>query len=126
MFRQIREAVLVDLGLHQPGPDVVGDAVAGHVLVGTRHAVARDRAEHDAGVDLAQLLEAEAAPGEPARSHRLDDDVRAAHELEVDLDALWGAEVEYERALAAVHVQVHERDAFDDGPRHLPDVLTRW
>jgi hypothetical protein len=49
------EAVLGDLGLHQPGPHVVGHAVAGEVRVGAGHAVARDGAEHDAGVDLAEL-----------------------------------------------------------------------
>ena len=79
------EAVLGDLGLHQPGPHVVGDAVARQVLVGAGHAVARDGAEHDPGVDLAELVVAEAAALEAAGAHGLDDDVGVAHQVEVGL-----------------------------------------
>ena len=125
VFGQIREPVVVDLGLHQSGPHVVGDAVARHVLVRTGHPVARDRAEHDARVHLTQVLEAEAALREPARTHRLDDDVGAPHEVEIDVNAFLCAQVENERTLAAVDVQMHQRHALDDGPCHLPDVVAR-
>ena len=65
-------------GLNDAGPRVVRDAVARQVAVRAGHAVAGDRAQHDARVDLAQALEAEAAPRETARAHRLDHGVGAA------------------------------------------------
>ena len=95
----------------------------GQVLVRTGRAVARDRAEHDLGVDLLQLLEAEAALGERAGAHRLDHRVGVADELEVDLDRLGLAQVERDAALVAVDVEVQQRVALDDRPRHLADVV---
>src|SRR4029450_5489436 len=59
----IGEPLLVDARVHQAGPGVVGDAVAGHVLVRAGHAVARDGDEHERGVHLAQRLVAHAAAG---------------------------------------------------------------
>ena len=97
--------------------------MAGQVAVRTGRAVARDRAQHDPRVDLAQLLEAEAAPGEPAGTHRLDHDVRLAHQVEEQLDALLGPQVDHDAALPPVHVEVHQRDALDDRPGHPAHVV---
>ena len=36
-----------------------------------------------------------------------------------------GAQVEHDAALAAVDVEVQQRDALDDRPRHLADVVAR-
>ena len=121
----VGEAVLVERRVHQAGPRVVGDAVARQVLVGAGGAVAGDPAEHDAGVDLAQLLVAEAAALERAGAHALDHGVALAGQLEERGHALGALEVEHEAALAAADVQVHQRHALDDRPRHLADVVTR-
>jgi hypothetical protein len=123
MLRNGHEAVLDLLRLHEPRPHVVRDAVARHVLVRARHAVTRDRAEHDARVHLTKAIEAEASALEPTRPHRLDHDVGPPHEVEVRRHAFIGAQVEHDRPLAAADVQVHQRDALDDRPRHLPDVV---
>ena len=110
-------------GCTMPGPHVVRDAVARHVAVRAGRAVAGDRAEHDARVDLAQLLEAEPAAFEPAGAHRLDDRVGVAHELEERVAARVGAQVEHDALLAPADVQEEERDAFDDRPRHPAPVV---
>ena len=47
----------------------------------------------------------------------------AGRQLLQDGDAGVGAQVEDQRALAPVEVEVHERGALDDGPRHLADVV---
>ena len=120
-----QKPVVGGLGLHEPGPHVVGDAVAGHVLVGAGHAVAGDGAEHDAGVHLAAGLVAEPAPLEAPRAHGLDDRVGAGHQVEEHRPALLGAQVEGDRALAPADVEVHQRGALDDRPRHLADVVAR-
>ena len=116
-------AVVGELGLHETGPYVVGDAVARHVLVGTGHAVPGDRAEHDPRVDLAKAVVAQAPALEATGAHRLDDGVGAPHQVEVGGHAVVGAKVEDHRALAPADVEVHQRDTLDDGPRHLPDVV---
>ena len=112
-------------GFTSAGPHVVGDAVARHVLVRAGHAVAGDRAEHDAGLTSQQPVVAEAAPFEAAGAHGLDHRVGVAHEVEVDLDAFGRAQVEHDAALAPVDVEVHQRDALHDRPRHLADVVAR-
>src|SRR5580698_1714238 len=52
----VGETLLVGRDLHDPGPGVVGHAVARVVAVRTGHAVPRDRAEDDLGVDRTQVL----------------------------------------------------------------------
>ncbi len=123
VFGDVREPVVVDPGVHQTGPRVVGDPVARHVLVGARHAVARDRDEHDRGVDLAQRLVPDAAALEAAGAHGLDHGISPSDQVEEHRAALVGAQVEGDRALAPAEVQVHERDTLDDGPGHLADVV---
>ena len=119
------EAVVGDLRRHEPGPHVVGDAVARHVLVRAGHAVAGDGAEHDPRVDLEARLVADAALVEPARPHGLDHRVGSRDQLEEHRPALVGAEVEHDRSLAPADVEVHQRGALDDRPGHLPDVVAR-
>ena len=68
-------------------------------------------------------LVADAPLLEPAGAHGLDDGVGAAHQLEEDLAALLGAQVEGDRPLAAADVEVHQRRALDDRPGHLADVV---
>jgi len=124
VLRHVDEAVVVDLGLDDSGPRVVRDAVARHVAIRTGHAVAGDRAEHDARIHLAQRVESEAAAIEASGTHCLDDGVGIAHELEERLASDLGAEVENDALLAPADVQEEERDAFDDRPRHTPAVVT--
>ena len=118
------EALLVPTRADQPAPGVVGDAVAGQVLVGAGHAVARDRAEHDRRVDLLEVVEAQAAPGQGAGTHGLHHGVGAPHQVLVHLDAFGRAQVEGDRPLAAADVVVQQRVALDDRPGHAPDVVT--
>lgn len=117
--------VLGHLGGDEPGPDVVGDAVAGEVLVGAGHPVPRQRAEHDPGVHRPARLVADPSPLEAAGAHRLDHGVSAAHQLEEHLPAGVGAQVDRDRALPPADVEVHERDALHDRPGHLADVVPR-
>src|SRR5581483_112704 len=44
-------------------------------------------------------------------------------EIEEGLPSAVGAQVERDAPLAPVEMQVHQRDAFDDRPGHLPDVV---
>ena len=111
------------LGRDEPGPGVVGDAVARQVPVGPGRAVARDGAEHDLRVDRLQVLVAEAPLGQGPGAHGLDHGVGAGHELLVDGHALVGLQVEGDRLLAPVDVEVQQRDALDDRPGHLADVV---
>ena len=94
------------------------------VAVGTRHPVPGDGAEDELRVRDAQVVEPHPAPGQRAGPHGLDDDVGIGSELLEDGDARIGAQVEHQRPLAAVEVEVHERGPLDDGPRHLADVVT--
>ena len=119
----VREPVGVARHVHQPRPGVVGDAVAREVGVRAGHAVPGDRAEHDPRVDLAQVLEAEAAFGERPGAHRLDDDICVAHEVPEDVLGLLRAQVEGDRLLPTVDVPVQQRAALDDRPGHLADVV---
>ena len=77
------------------------------------------------GLTSTQRLVAQAPPLEAARAHRLDHGVGPAHQVEERLAASVGAQVERDRALAPADVQVHQRDALDDGPGHLADVVAR-
>jgi hypothetical protein len=99
--------------------------MARHVLVGAGHPVARDGDEHHGRVHRAQRLVSQPAPFEAARAHRLHHDVGPGHEVEEHRPGLLGAQVERDRPLAPADVQVHQRHAFDDGPRHLAHVVTR-
>jgi hypothetical protein len=119
----VAEAVLVVGGRDEPGPGVVGDAVAGEVAVRAGGAVAGDGAEHDLRVELAQHVVAEAELFEGAGAHGLDDGVGAGDQVLVDGEALVGLEVEGDGAFAAVGVEVQQRDALDDRPGHLADVV---
>ncbi len=123
MLGHVHEAFVVELGLYDAGPRVVRDAVTRHVAVRTGHAVAGDRAEHDARIDLLEVVEAEAAAREPAGPHRLDHGVGVADELEERVPSHVGAEVEHDALLAPADVQEQQRDAFDDRPRHTPAVV---
>ena len=129
VLRQVRVAALVVGDGHLAGPRVIGDAVAGIVLVGTGGAVARDRAEHDARVDLAEPLVGQAALGQGARPHGLDDDVGVLRQIEIDLHAFRLAQVDGNRALAPVDMQGEKgvvpfaRRRFDDRPGHLAPVV---
>src|SRR4051812_19550589 len=120
------EAFVVDFGFHDAGPGVVRDAVTGVALVGTGHPISGDGREHDPRVDLAQLLEAEPTSRQTTGTHRLDDDVADRNEIEEGLLATVGFQVEYDAAFCPVDVQMQQRNTFDDGPRHLPAVVTRW
>ena len=119
------EALVVDDGLDGARPRVVGDAVARQVLVRAGGAVARDRAHHDLRVELLEPVVAEAHLGEEAGTHRLDDDVGAAHEVLEHRDAVGLLEVEHERLLAPVHVEVEQRRVPVERPRHLAAVVAR-
>src|SRR5207244_11449416 len=68
VFGHVREAVLVSRDGYLPGPRVVRDPVARHVLVRTGGSISRDRAEHDARVHYAQVVVPESPVGERAGS----------------------------------------------------------
>ena len=123
MLGEVAVALVILGDVDEPGPDVVRHAVARILLVGTGHAVARDGAEHDLGVDGPEVVVPESLAGEAPRSHGLDDSIRVSTEVPEDLLAGLGAQIERDRALAAVDVEVHQGGPLDDGPRHLPDVV---
>ena len=77
----VGEALVVGRHVDDAGPGVVGHAVARVVPVGAGHAVARDGAEHDLGVDGPQLLVTHAAAGQRARTHGLDHHVGTGGQL---------------------------------------------
>ena len=116
---------IVDDRLERARPGVVGDPVAREVAVGAGGAVARDGAHHDPRVELAQMLVAEAHLGEEPGAHRLDHDVGGAHQILEHRDRFGHLEVEHQRLLAAVEVEVQQRRALDDRPRHLAHVVAR-
>ena len=122
---EVAVAVVVVLGGDDAGPGVVGHAVAGQLAVRPGHAVARDGAEHDGRVDLAELVEPQPEAFQRAGTHGLDHGVGAGGQLQEGGDALVGLEVQHDAALAPVEVQVHQRHALDDGPGHLADVVAR-
>ena len=73
------------------------------------------------------MVEAEPDAFEEARAHALDDDV-GSRDQRCELGAARvGLEIEREERLAAVEMQVHERQRAvvggDDRPRHLSDVV---
>jgi hypothetical protein len=123
LLDQVGEALVVDGGGGHPGPGVVGEAVAGHVPVRPGHAEARHRDQHDAGVRGPQGVEAEAPARQAAGPHGLDHGVGPAHQVEEHGAALVRAQVEHDRPLAPVDVEVHQRGALDDGPGHPPHVV---
>ena len=97
--------------------------MGGVVLVGPGHPVARDRAEHDLGVDRRQVLVAEAPASQASWSHRLDHRIGITAQVLEDRHALVGPQIQRDRTLAAVDVEVHERDALDDGPGHVAHIV---
>ena len=119
----VGEALVVGGDVDNAGPGVIGDAVARVVPVGPGHAVARDAAKDDLGIQHPQVVVPDAAPGQCARPHGLDHHVGTRGQLLQDGNAGVGAQVEHERALASVEVQVHQRRALHDGPRHFADVV---
>ena len=123
VLRQVAVPVVVVRRGHETGPGVERDAVRGQIPIRAGGAIARDGAEHDLRVHLAEPIEAQAALGEGAGTHRLDDGVSVADQVEVHLDALRSTEVEGDAALPAVDVQVQQRVAFDDRPGHAADVV---
>jgi hypothetical protein len=105
--------------------DVTGEALDDRVVhapvaVGTRVAVAADRRVDELRPQREQVLRAEAqalgGPGPPV----LHEDVRAAHELLHDLERARLAQVEHERALAAIRVREEGREppASEGGGAH--------
>ena len=123
--RDAGEALVVDDGLHDPRPGVVGDAVAGHVLVRAGGPVARQGGEHKPGVGRRQHVVAEAQSGQRAGTHGLHHHVGGGGQIDVEPAASLVLEVEGDAALAPVGVQVQQRHALDDGPGHLADVVAR-
>jgi hypothetical protein len=97
--------------------------VRGQIPIRAGGAVARDGAEHDLRIDVAEPIESQPAFGEGAGTHRFDHRVRVADEVEVHLDALWATEVKGDAALPTVDVQVQQRVTFDDRPGHAADVV---
>ena len=75
------------------------------------------------GLSSRSTVVAEAQSLERAGAHRLDHDMGVSDEVLVRLDARVGLEVEHDRALAPADVQVEQRVALDDRPRHLSDVV---
>jgi hypothetical protein len=75
------------------------------------------------GVDLLEVVEADAPLGQGSEPHGLDDRIGAGHQLLQYGYPRFRAEVQDERALASVEVEVHQRDALYNGPRHLADVI---
>ena len=123
----VRETFVVGGDVHDAGPGVVRHAVARVVAVGAGHAVARDAAEDDLRIERPQVVVSHPASGQRPRPHCLHHHVGGGGQLLHDLDARFGAQVEHQRALAPVEVQVHQRGAFHNGPRHLADVIaSRW
>ena len=120
----VAEALFVVGRTDDAGPGVEGDPVGRQVLVWARHPVTRDVAEDDLRIDLLEVVVAETPACKRAGPHRLHDDVGVLHKVFVDLDALGLAQIEADAPLAPVDVHVHQRDAFDDGPGHLADVVT--
>ena len=97
--------------------------MARQVAVRAGGAVARDRAHDDLRVELLEAVVAEAQLVEEPGPHGLDHDVGLAHEVLEHRDRLGLLEVEHQRLLAPVHVQVQQRRAVHQGPRHLPRVV---
>src|SRR5439155_23126632 len=112
------DTLVVVGGWDESGPRVEGDPVRGEISVRSGHAVARDRAEDDPLVHAPKLFVPEAPSLECAGTHRLDDGVSAANQVEVDLDRFAVAQIERDTALAPVYVEVQQGLAFDDRPRH--------
>ena len=54
----------------------------------------------------------------------VDHHVGVADEFFVQLDALVALQIECDGALPSMGVEVQQRDAVDDRPGHLPDVVT--
>ena len=106
--RDAGEALVVDDGLHDPGPGVVGDAVAGHVLVGAGRPVARQGGEHQAGVGGRQHVVAEAEAGQRAGAHGLHHHVGGGSQVDVGLPPSLVLQVEGDAALAPVGVEVQQ------------------
>ena len=98
--------------------------MARHVSVGAGGAVSRQGGEHDRGIDLLEHVVAESEVGKRTRFLGLDDDVGGGDELLVQLPPLLGLQVQGDALLASVGVEVEERDAIDDRPGHLADVVT--
>jgi hypothetical protein len=122
---EVGEALLIGGHVDDAGPDVVGHTVAGEVSIRAGHPVARDGAEDDLRIDDAQVVEPDTAAGQGSRSHGLDHGIGRLHQLLQDGHALGRAQIEHQGALAPVEMEMHERDALDDGPGHLADVIAR-
>ena len=75
------------------------------------------------GLISLQVVVAHAAAGQAAGAHGLDHHVGGRGQLLEGGHVLVGAQVHHDAALAPVDVEVHERDALDDGPGHLADVV---
>jgi hypothetical protein len=98
-----------------------------HVLVSLEvgvwpaRAEALDRAHHDLGVDLVDLLPGEAEPLEHARAEVLHHDVRLLQQVDEHLLALVGLHVDRDRALVAVE----HREIQAVGVRHVAQLAAR-
>ena len=97
--------------------------MAGHVTVGPCGAVARNGAKDDIWVDLDEVVKAKAKLGQRTGPHGLDDHVRTAHQLAVNLESGLLLEVQADASLASMGVQVEKRASLDDRPCHLADIV---
>src|SRR5262249_366798 len=123
MLGHVAEPLLVVCGWHNARPGVERDPVRGEVAVRAGHAVPANRAEHDPAIDLLATLEPEAGPRERAGSPRLHARVGLPDEVLVHLDRFLLPQIEGDAPLPPMDVEVHERLAFDDWPRHLAYVV---
>jgi predicted dehydrogenase len=124
MGRKVAELLLVILRLDQTAPYIISHAVTGHVLVGAGHPVTRDITEDDLWIHGLQVFEAEPASPQSPRSHRFDDDIGFGDQILEDLHGFGVLEVQGDTSLPTIHVKVHQGSAFDNGPRHLADIVS--
>ena len=78
------------------------------------------------GIDDFEFVVAETKFGEGSRTHSFDDDIGARDQFSVEVGAFVGFEIKGDAALAAMGVEVKERDIADHWPGHLPDIVAAW
>ena len=124
VFRDKRKAIFGVARLHQSCPRVIGDPVTRKIGVGPSHSVTRDGAKNNPRIDFPQVLKSKAALCQRSRPHGLDYYVGISNQITKHVFGFFCLQVQRERALAAMDMPMQERGVFDDGPGHLPDVVT--
>ena len=119
------ESVLVEHRIDLSCPRVERHSVRRNVTKRPGRSVAADAAEHDGRIDLPQTSVRKTAFFEKSGAHRLDDHVGFCNELLKNLRRLVGLEVEHERLLSAIDMQMQQRCAVHDRPCHLAYIVTR-